>query len=354
MTIDELVQNQWEWLQNEGPEADIVFSTRIRLARNVAEFPFMSRLNSEDRKNLHQKLHDALRNCPGGKDYTFLEMENLSDLDRNLLVESHLISRELADGSEMRSVMIAPDEHCSIMLLEEDHLRIQVLRGGFDLHATWEAINDLDDQIEQQLVYAWNEQLGYLTACPTNVGTGMRVSVMLHLPALVATRQFPKVYQSLQKISLTVRGLYGEGSQAFGDFYQISNQVTLGVREEATLQQVGDVVRSVINYEMRARSFLLSENADKVRQDVLQCLEILRTSETLSPEETMRCLSYVRMGINMGLIDHLPIHIVNQLLIQTQPAHLQWIYGGVTSSLDANLLRAQYLQKHLQAYGIPQ
>ncbi|MDO4575849.1 MAG: protein arginine kinase [Planctomycetia bacterium] len=349
MTIDDLIQQQHPWFQDDGPHTDIVVSTRIRLARNLANFPFVSRLSPDEKTQIEKKITDAVHQSPNGAAYTLFEMDDLEELDRNLLVESHLISRELAANTGPRSVLLAPGEQCSILLIEEDHLRIQVLRSGLDLDSAWDAINTLDDQLEQRLVYAWSERLGYLTACPTNVGTGMRVSVMLHLPSLIATKQFAKVYQSLQKISLAVRGLYGEGSQAFGDFYQISNQATLGVTEDSIIQQVRDVVRAVIGYEMRARQFLFSENGNAIRENVKNSLQTLRTAQQLSMEESMHCLSSLRLGISMGEVSDIPMNVVNQLLLQTQPAHLQWIYGGVISSLDADVLRAQYIQKFLKS-----
>ena len=194
-------------------------------------------------------------------------------IDRQFLVERQLISREHAESEGARGVAIDPHEQFSVMINEEDHLRIQVMHSGLDLNAAWEQINRLDDLIEEQVTYAFNERLGYLTACPTNVGTGMRVSVMLHLPALVITRQIEKVFRSLQKISLAVRGLYGEGSQAMGDFYQISNQITLGQSEEELVKQVGDVVPVLIDYERQARDFLIresQENAARPRQPGLR------------------------------------------------------------------------------------
>ncbi len=347
MTIDELVHAQREWLRNDGPESEIVVSTRIRLARNLAAFPFVSRLSDTEKRRVAEVLRKSIRKTRFGQNYTLFSMEELGALNRKLLVECHLISHELADGSGPRSVMISPNGQFSLMFIEEDHLRIQCVKSGLRLQEVWNDVNSVDDQIEKNLVYAWNQELGYLTACPTNVGTGMRVSVMLHLPALGLTRQFNKVHNSLQKISLTVRGLYGEGSQAWGDFYQISNQVTLGVTEEEIVNQVQDVVAAVIGYEQKARDFLLQENRSKLETGIGECLKKIENATALSPQETMHCLSAIRLGINLGLMPDFSLDTVNQLLLQIQPAYLQWIYGGVESSLDSNEFRAQYLQKHL-------
>jgi len=237
------------------------------------------------------------------------------------------------------------------MINEEDHLRIQVMHSGFDLHAAWNQIDRIDDLIESRVDYAFDDKKGYLTACPTNVGTGMRVSVMLHLPALVMTRHIEKVFRSLQKISLAVRGLYGEGSQAMGDFYQISNQITLGQSEQELIKQVGDVVPMLISYERRARDFLVNESEQELHDRVSRAYGILCTAKTISSEETMHLLSSLRMGVNLGLISDLEIPTINKLFIHTQPAHLQKISGQELGTSDRNIERANYLQSHLRQNG---
>jgi protein arginine kinase len=244
-------------------------------------------------------------------------------------------------------VAIDPAETLSVMINEEDHLRIQVLYSGFNLAKAWEIINRVDDRIESRVTFAFHPRLGYLTACPTNVGTGMRVSVMLHLPALVLTRQIDKVFRSLQKISLAVRGLYGEGSQAMGDFYQISNQVTLGKSEERLIKDVVDIVPKIIEYERTARQFLIKESQENLHDRVSRAYGILRTAQTISSEETMHLLSSVRMGVNLGLIEDLEIPTINELFIQTQPAHLQKLTGTELDTADRNIERARFLRRHL-------
>jgi protein arginine kinase len=244
-------------------------------------------------------------------------------------------------------VAIDRQEKFSLMINEEDHLRIQAMQSGLDLGGVWERINRIDDLIEEKVTYAFHERLGYLTACPTNVGTGMRVSVMLHLPALVITRQIDKVFRSLQKISLAVRGLYGEGSQAMGDFYQISNQVTLGLTESELVRRVSDIVPVIIDYERQARDFLVKESHENLHDRVSRAYGILRTAQTISSEETMHLLSSVRMGVNLGLIRGLNIPTINELFIRTQPAHLQKLTGGELDTADRNIERARYLRRYL-------
>lgn len=337
-----------EWLRGSGPESDIVISSRIRLARNLAQFPFIRRCNERDRSNIEQLVHDKIADIDGLKNVLYLDVEGLASLDRQFLVERQLISRELAESFGARSVAIDTQEQYSLMVNEEDHLRLQLMKSGLDLHGAWEQIRQIDDQIEQLVSYAFHDRLGYLTACPTNVGTGMRVSVMLHLPALVITRQIDKVFRSLAKISLAVRGLYGEGSQAMGDFYQISNQITLGRSEEELIEQVGDVVPVLIDYERRAREYLVVETQNDLRDKISRAYGILCSAQAISSEETMHLLSSVRMGINLGLIDDVEIPTVNQLFIHTQPAHLQKIRGTELGTADRNIERAEYLQRHLR------
>lgn len=346
--LTDLTSKCGEWLRGSGPESDIVISSRIRLARNLAQFPFIRRCNERDRANIEKLLHEKLDDIKELKSVMYLNVNDLADLDRQFLVERQLISRELAESDGARSVAIDTQEQYSLMVNEEDHLRIQLMKSGLDLQCAWDQIRAIDDRIEQRVSYAFHDRLGYLTACPTNVGTGIRVSVMLHLPALVITRQIDKVFRSLQKISLAVRGLYGEGSQAMGDFYQISNQITLGRTEEELIEQVGDVVPVLIDYERRAREYLVDESQNDLRDRVSRAYGILCSAQAISSEETMHLLSSVRMGINLGLIDNVAIPTINQLFIHTQPAHLQKIRGIELGTADRNVERAAYLQRHLR------
>jgi protein arginine kinase len=345
--LDDLARTSGEWLRGSGPESDIVISSRIRLARNLAEFPFISRAAPADRAEIERALRERVMRSPGAAEMIYFDVNKLEGIDRQFLVERQLISREHAEAEGARGVAIDPQERVSLMINEEDHLRIQVMHSGLDLLAAWEQINTIDDLVESQVTYAFNDRLGYLTACPTNVGTGMRVSVMLHLPALVITRQIEKLFRSLQKISLAVRGLYGEGSQAMGDFYQISNQITLGRSETDLVKQVGDVVPTIIDYERKARDFLIRESHENLHDRVSRAYGILRTAQTISSEETMHLLSSVRMGVNLGLIADLEIPLLNKLFIYTQPAHLQKLTGSELDTADRNIERARYLRRHL-------
>ncbi len=350
MKIDDLKLKSGEWLRGSGPESDIVISSRIRLARNLADYSFVSRASDSDRAHIEGKLHGCILDLQEKSQLLYVDMKTLAELDCQFLVERHLISREHAESQGARAVAIDGHEKYSLMVNEEDHLRIQVMHSGLDLEGTWDQINGIDNLIEQKVTYAFHETLGYLTACPTNVGTGMRVSVMMHLPALVLTRQIEKVFRSLQKISLAVRGLYGEGSQAMGDFYQISNQITLGRNEGDLVKQVADIVPVIIDYERQAREFLIKESHENLHDRVSRAYGILRTAQTISSEETMHLLSSVRMGVNLGLIEDLEIPTINELFIQTQPAHLQKLSGTELDSTDRNIERARFLRRHLRKH----
>ena len=351
MDFQELAKTSGEWLRGSGPQSDIVISSRIRLARNLADFPFIARATESDRAEIERILRgriEALQQSGKFADTPiYLDISQLEDIDRQFLVERQLISREHAESQGARAVVIDKFERFSVMINEEDHLRIQVMNSGLDLETAWKQVNHLDDLIEERVTYAFNERLGYLTACPTNVGTGVRVSIMLHLPALVITRQIEKVFRSLQKINLAVRGLYGEGSQAQGDFYQVSNQVTLGQSEEELTKKVADVVPVLIDYERQARDFLIRESQETLHDRVSRAYGILRTAQTISSEETMHLLSSLRMGVNLGLIRDVPIPTVNKLFVHTQPAHLQKLTGMELDSSDRNIERAAYLRRHL-------
>ncbi len=345
MNLDDLKDTSGEWLRGSGPESDIVMCSRIRLARNLATFPFINRASRAEKIDIERDVKSALLSC--GFDLHYQDVHSLNPLDRQFLVERQLISRELMSSEGPRGVAIGPQENISVMVNEEDHLRIQVMHSGLSLHDVWEQINKLDDALEEELDYAFSPQLGYLTACPTNVGTGIRVGVMLHLPALVQTKDIDKVFRALHKINLAVRGLYGEGTQAFGDFYQISNQQTLGKSEAEIIRTLSDVVPQIIEYERRARKDLVEKRRQHLHDQVSRAYGVLKTAHTISSEETMHLLSSVRMGINLGLIDDLEIPTVNELFIHTQPAHLQKIQGRHLEVDDRNIARASYLRIRL-------
>ncbi len=345
--IDTFLSQSGQWLRGDGPQCDIVVSSRIRLARNLSGFPFPARSKEQDRLLVKETIQKIVPDLFEKNDVCFVDLQKTSALDRLFLLERQLISRELADFEGPRAVVIDRAERFSIMVNEEDHLRIQSVCSGLDPEKVWETIDRLDDQIESRVEFAFQEKLGYLTACPTNVGTGLRVSVMLHLPALVISKEIEKVFRSLQKVNLAVRGMYGEGSQALGDLFQISNQITLGQSEEELIRRVGDIIPQIIAYEREAREFLKKEKLDFILDRSSRALGLLSTARTISTEETMEHLSSLRMGVGMGLLEKPDIQTINDLLLHIQPAHLQKLVGSALNQNDRDLARAQYLRKRL-------
>ncbi len=345
--LDSLTQQSGDWLRGTGPESDVVVSTRIRLARNISEFPFNTRTDEATRERIVNQVRSSLDDLAIPTPLHYIDVSDLADTERQFLVERQLISRELAEGDGARGVAISRNELESVMINEEDHLRLQVLSSGLDLDGCWQRIDQLDDAFEESLTFAFHEQYGYLTACPTNVGTGIRASVMLHLPALVQTREIQKVFHSLQKINLAVRGLYGEGSQAMGDFYQISNQYTLGLSETQVLEKLSSVIPRILEYERRSRQAMLDENREELHDQISRSFGILKSAQTISSEETMHLLSSVRLGVYLDLLDDLELSTLNELYIQTQPAHLQRLRHSELDSTERNKARAALLRQRL-------
>jgi protein arginine kinase len=351
MNLDNLTHTSGEWLRATGPESDIVISSRVRLARNLAAFPFTNRASAYQKAEIEGLLRDRVAKIELDPRLDYVNVPGLSPLDRQFLVERQLISRELASAEGPRGVAVGPKETVSLMINEEDHLRLQVMRSGFALDEAWQDIDRVDDLLEQRVSYAFSEEFGYLTACPTNVGTGMRSSVMLHLPALVWTKQIEKVFRALQKINLAVRGLYGEGSRASGDFYQISNQVTLGKSETGILAEIREVIPQIITYERQARNALLRESRQALQDRVSRAYGTLCSATMMTAEETMDLLSSVRLGVNLSLLDDITIATVNELFIHTQPAHLQKLMGALLDGEERNAARARYLRTRLREAG---
>lgn len=351
MNLDSLIPTTGEWLRGTGPEAEIVISTRIRLARNLAAFPFTNRASPHQKAEIEALLRERIAKLDMQAPLQYLNVATLPLLDRQFLVERQLISREHSNSDGPRGVAFDDRESISLMINEEDQLRLQVMRSGLALDEAWQDIDRVDDLLEQKVSYAFSEDFGYLTACPTNVGTGMRASVMLHLPALGITKQIEKVFRALQKINLVVRGLYGEGSRASGDFYQISNQVTLGKTESAALGEIRDVNLQIIAYERQARTTLLRENRQGLHDRVARAFGTLQSATMMTSEETMELLSSVRLGVNLGLLDDLPMTTVNELFLHTQPAHLQKLMGATLDGEERNAARARYLRTRLREQG---
>lgn len=351
MQLTDFNSTTGEWLRGEGPESDIVMSSRIRLARNLANHKFHVKATPEELSEIEFDVGGYLRERDGGIGRLYYRLSDLNEIDRFVLVERHLISREHASPDSYRAVAASDDERLSIMINEEDHLRIQVLRSGLRLSEAWKEMDDLDTKLSGVFEFAFHPKWGYLTACPTNVGTGVRVSVMLHLPALVLTREIEKVFRAMGKINLAVRGLYGEGTQAYGDLYQISNQTSLGKSEDKIVGNIEAIVPGVISYERKARVHLLETNRAQMEDRLFRALGMLRQARLLTSEETMHLLSAVRLGVGTGVLPQIPQRVVNEIFLLTQPAHLQKTVGRELPPEERDTQRAEFVRKHLASYS---
>lgn len=348
-TLDQVARNTSEWLRGEGPLHEIVISSRIRLARNVAGRRFLSRADTDERDDVAEIVSTAVRKSSRLSGYIQIDVAALDDLHRRLLVERRLISRQHAEASGARRVAFAGDETSAVMINEEDHLRIQVIRSGFRLDEAWDEINKIDDELESQLEFAFHPQYGYLTACPTNVGTGLRVSVMLHLPALRLTSELDKVVEAAKELRLAIRGLYGEGSDATGDFFQISNQITLGKSESEIIDDFRDqVIPRIVEFERAARTALIDRRAIALDDKIFRAMGALRTARLMSSNEALQCLSHVRMGLHTGRLREIDLTTLNELLLHTQPAHLQVLSEGRSlNGQERSELRAAMIRRRL-------
>ena len=347
MQLRKLADSLGEWLRGTGPESDVVISSRVRLARNLERFNFPARLEGAARTECAEHIREGIIASKAVEPDSYFPLEERSATERRFLVERHLISREHEDGGPGRAVAVGADEILSIMVLEEDHIRLQILKSGLQPEETWRIANNVDNILERHLDYAFSPQLGYLTSCPTNVGTGLRASVMVHLPALVLTRHITKCFQAMAKIGLNVRGLYGEGTEASGDFYQISNQSALGKSEEAIVRDLAAVVPEVLKYERNARKTLLTRDRGRIEDRVWRAYAMLKYARIVSSEEAMTLLSALRLGVQAGILPQIEAGTVNEMFIFTQPAHLQVRVSRELSPQDRDVMRADFFRERL-------
>jgi len=328
--------------------SEIVISSRIRLARNIAGYHFLTKCTRHQRTSLEHRVRDVILNAGLVAQMLYVDLDNAPDVDKQLLVERHLISKHHASAEGSRGVAVGENETLSIMVNEEDHLRIQVLRSGLQLEEAWEQINGIDDKLEAKLDFAFHPRFGYMTACPTNVGTGIRVSVMLHLPALKLTGEIEKVFRAAKDMRLAVRGLYGEGTEATGDFYQISNQSTLGKSEEDIISDFKHlVIPKIIEYEQHARRTLLNDRTIALDDKVFRALGTLRSARLMTSEDVLYQLSHLRMGIHLGRVKDVDIRTVNELFLLAQPAHLQKMQGKKLEGDARRAIRAEFVRARL-------
>ena len=350
-----------EWLRGGGESGDVVMSSRVRVARNLVGFPFVSRCKRTDKQQVLDVCRSRVLEAGLAPSVLFFELQGTGTFERSLLAERQLISRQHAKGKagcvsgggtdEPRGVAVGvPAERLSVMVNEEDHLRIQVMCAGLALREAWEQLDEADDRIEAGLSYAFSPRFGYLTACPTNVGTGVRFSVMLHLPALRMRGQIDKVRRAAGDLSLAVRGFFGEGSEALGDFYQISNQTTLGKSESVIMHELEqEILPGVIEYERAERATLVSKRRGSLTDTVGRAIGVLRHAKLMAVDESMQLLSMLRLGIVTDLVRGVSESDVNHLMLLTQPAHLQHHVGRELTQEQRRVERAALMCRALAA-----
>ncbi len=347
MNLDGLISHTGEWLKGTGPFANIVMSSRIRLARNLAKIPFPNKATKKSLTDVIDLAQQAIKESETFRTATLFRLQEVDALDRQFLVERHLMSHEHSLNPEGKALIVSDEEILSIMINEEDHFRIQVMQSGLNLEETWKIINSMDDSLSKRMDFAYSRNWGYLTACPTNTGTAMRGSVMLHLPALVMTKQIGKVLSAIAKLSFASRGFYGEGTQARGNFYQISNQVSLGHAEVDIIQNINGLIRQVIEQEEQARQALLLQNRVMLEDKIYRSFGVLKNAYIMSSQETVELLSMVRLGIDLGIIKEVDRRVINELFIMIQPAHLQKLEGKKLASGARDIKRASLIRQKL-------
>jgi protein arginine kinase len=353
MQLDSFLISPSESARRKGPYDRIVMSSRVRLARNIRDASFPGWAKKPERIHVLELIRPAVEGLPDMKDAFSETMDGLSALDKQILVERHLISREHAAKSAGSGLVLNREETLCVMINEEDHMRMQALRPGLQLRQAWTAIDQIDSQLEKKLDYAFNSELGYLTACPTNLGTGIRVSAMLHLPGLVLAEQINAIIQSVNKLGLAVRGLYGEGTEALGNVFQVSNQMTLGEAEPVIVERLEKVLAQIIEHEENARATLLERKPKMVYNHIGRAYGILANAHSISSKETMNLLSLMRLGVDVGLFPGVERGLVDELFILTQPAHLQKQHSEKLSAEERDLLRSDMLRERLKGVSRP-
>src|SRR4051794_13916073 len=353
MNIHEFLTSPADSARREGPHNKIVLSSRVRLARNLKGLAFPGWAKKVERVKSLEIIRPAVESLPAMGDFFSESMDNLTVMDKNILVERHLISREHAAKSAGSGLVLNREESLCVMINEEDHLRMQALRPGLQLKQAWGAIDQFDSKLEKKLDYAFSSDLGYLTACPTNLGTGIRVSAMLHLPGLVLAEQINPIIQSVNKLGLAVRGLYGEGTEALGNVFQVSNQMTLGEAETAIVERLDKVLAQIIEHEENARANLIEKKPKMVYNHIGRAYGILANAHSVSSKETMNLLSLMRLGVDIGLFPGVDRGLVDELFILTQPAHLQKQHTEKLSAEERDLLRADMVRERLRPVSRP-
>ena len=348
MKIDELLSSPSDWIRTEGPNNKIVMTSRVRLARNLRNFSFPGWAKKPERQKALEAMRPVIEALPEMAQCFSDSMDNLQSLDKQLLVERHLISREHAARNIGSGIVINDKGTICVMVNEEDHLRMQAIKPGLQLKSVFKLIDRVDTELEEQLDFAFSPRLGYLTACPTNVGTGLRASAMVHLPAMVLSEQINQVVQAVNKLGLAVRGLYGEGTEALGNVFQVSNQTTLGEKELDVIDRLNKVILQIIEHEENARCQLLEKRPRLIYDQVGRAYGVLSNAHTISSKEALNLLSLMRMGVDLELFPANSRPVVDELFILVQPAHLQKAATRKLTAEERDVYRADLIRDRLK------
>jgi protein arginine kinase len=353
MKIETLLGQPSDWLRGDGPHHQIVISSRVRFARNLKTRAFPGWAKKAERAQILDEIKPRVDELPEMQDAFSEYMQELTALDKQVLVERHLISREQAAKNAGSAVVINKKQTLSIMINEEDHLRMQALRAGLQLKNVFKLLDKVDCSLEQKLDFAFHPRLGYLTACPTNVGTGMRASAMVHLPALVLSDQINQIIQAVNKIGLAVRGLYGEGTEAMGNLFQVSNQTTLGEKEEEIITRLNQVIEKIIEHEQNARQLLLQKRLSTLLDQIGRAFGILTHAHSMTSKEALNLLSFMKLGIDLGFFPDGHRPVIDELFMETQPAHLQKNSQQKLQVEERDALRAGIIREKLKQFPEP-
>lgn len=345
--FQELILKPAAWLSGENEESEIVLSCRVRLARNLDKRPFTHCSKAEVLRAIREEISSALTRTPSMEKALVVDMDNISEPERMILAERHLITRDMVKKYKNRGLVSLANERLSVMINEEDHLRLQSIESGLSLKQAFGRMNKLDGDLDEHLQFAFSEKLGFLTSCPTNVGTGLRVSAMVHLPGLVHNKDIGQIIDGLRNVRLTVRGLYGEGTEIMGNFVQISNSITLGLSEEDTVKNLESHVRKVLEFEKKAREVLLTKARSLLEDKIWRAYGICKTARIVTSKEAMGLISAVRMGVGLGVITDVKLTVLNELLIMIQPMHLQRLHNRAMETEERDRVRADHIRATL-------
>ncbi|HDS00594.1 MAG TPA: protein arginine kinase [candidate division Zixibacteria bacterium] len=345
--FEDIIHKTAAWLRGDGTEPAVVVSSRVRLARNIQNILYPNKGSAQEMEDAREFVHSALRKENMLAKGIYVQSEDMTELDRRFLIERHLISPEFRATKPSRGIYLSNDEDISIMINEEDHIRIQSLTSGLNIHRAMEIAEEVDDTLGNTLAYDYDTDYGFLTSCPTNCGTGMRASVLIHLPGLVLTHEIDKVIEEITKVGLAVRGFYGEGTEVLGNLFQISNQTTLGRREKDITDSLEQITRQLIEHEENARRILVRDAPDEIKDKIWRAYGILKYARVLTSEETMNLLSAVRLGMALGVLDMIPLTLLNEILVQAQPAHIQKVAGKNVSPSERDAKRAELIRARL-------